>query len=200
MHRNRLLALTRMTVGLVFLAAGAAQAHIEVQPQAAEAGEFVLLHFLVYHGCDSAATTQVTVKIPDGVQLVRPQVKPGWQISTVTGKYAEPIFAGEKPITEGFVEVTWSGNTVPPLYTDDFALLARMPFKAGEKATFLAQQHCEGLAQTLDFAPVVSLHAPPAAAKPEAASSLSEPRVALILGGLGLLTGLVAIFMARRRA
>lgn len=182
---------------------GAAKAHIDVHPQSAAAGDFELLRFVVYHGCDQGPTTKVTLKIPAGVLLVRPQVKPGWEISTVTGKYAEPLQTGDQTISEGFTEVTWSGGSVPALYTDDFTILARLP--VSEKAVFLAQQFCEGQAEPLEFAPAVALtgfedpSTAPAEADAPSTASNTTATAALVVGGLGLLTGLAALAAARRR-
>lgn len=179
---------------------GPAEAHVDVHPQSAAAGDFELLHFVVYHGCDQSPTIKVSVKIPEGVVLVRPQVKPGWEISTVSGKYAEPLQTGDQTISEGFTEVTWSGGTVPPFYTDDFTILARLPSQ--ERAVFLAQQFCEGNTEPLEFAPVVALRQlqdKPAQPAEPAASNAPSSQPAMILGGLGLLTGLVALAMALRR-
>ena len=199
--RRGFLACPGLLVVAALLAPGAAEAHIDVHPQRAIAGDFELLRFVVYHGCDQGPTTKVTLKIPEGVLLVRPQVKPGWTISTVTGKYAEPLQVGDQQISEGFVEVTWEGGEVPAFYTDDFTLLARMPFKPGEKAVFLAQQYCQDTAAPLEFAAAVALQDAPVESvqQPDAASPGSGQTAALILGGLGLLTGLTALFMARRR-
>lgn len=180
---------------------GAAEAHVDVHPQSAPAGGFELLRFVVYHGCDQSPTSRVSIKIPEGVVLVRPQVKPGWEISTVTGKYAESLQTGDQTISEGFTEVTWSGGTVPPFYTDDFTILARMPSQ--ERAVFLAQQFCEGSTEPLEFAPVVALHQiqeePAQPAEPTAASNPRSSQMAMILGGLGLLTGLAALVLTLRR-
>jgi len=178
---------------------GMAKAHVDVHPHSAPAGDFELLRFVVYHGCAQGPTTRITVKIPEGVVLVRPQVKPGWEISTVTGKYAEPLQAGEQTVDEGFTEVTWSGGAVPAFYTDEFTILARMPLQ--KRAIFLAQQYCEGIADPLEFAPVVDLKEQESAqpAEPTAPNAGSGQTAALVLGGLGLLTGLTALAMARRR-
>jgi uncharacterized protein YcnI len=187
---------------MILLASGAAEAHIDVHPKSAIAGDFELLHFVVYHGCDQGPTTKVNLKIPEGVVLVRPQVKPGWKISTVTGKYAEPLQAGDQKISEGFIEVTWEGGNVPAFYTDDFTLLARMPLRPGEKAVFLAQQYCEGKTEPLEFAPAVALKekqeepVQPSATDPAPGSGQTT---ALALSGLSLLTGLIALVMATRR-
>ncbi len=49
------------------------------------------------HGCGSAATTGITVSIPEGVVNVKPQPKPGWTLATQTGPYekAYPVMQGE---------------------------------------------------------------------------------------------------------
>lgn len=198
MHKNFLVYLYVLAAAALVLP-GAAKAHVDVHPHSAPAGDFELLRFVVYHGCDQGPTNRITLKIPEGVVLVRPQVKPGWEISTVTGKYPEPLQTGDQTIDEGFTEVTWSGGSVPAFYTDDFTILARMPLQ--KRALFLVQQYCEGIAEPLEFAPAVDLKEQESTqpAEPTAPDAGPGQTAALVLGGLGLLTGLTAIAMARRR-
>ncbi len=187
------------------LFAATARAHIEVEPTSAVAGEFAYLRFLVYHGCEGAATNKVTIKIPDGVTLVRPQVKPGWTIRTVSAPYKQPIDAGREKITEGFVEITWEGGVVPGEYTDDFSIVARMPYQPGEDATFLARQFCADKPAPEEFAPGVHLLAPAGDAaaegggETEAANGGALPVVSVVLAGVALLVSLGAWLAARRR-
>jgi uncharacterized protein YcnI len=182
-----------------------ARAHIEVEPTSAVAGEFAYLRFLVYHGCQGAATNKVTIKIPDGVTLVRPQVKTGWTIQTVSAPYKEPIDAGREKITEGFVEITWEGGPLPKEYTDDFSIVARMPYQPGEDATFLARQFCVDKPAPEEFAPGVHLVAPAGDAaaegggKAEAQGDGVLPVVSVVLAGIALLVSLGAWLAARRR-
>lgn len=175
---------------LALLSAARLGAHVEVFPKSATAGEFAYLDFVVTHGCRSAATSKVTIKVPDGVVLVRPQVKPGWQIEGVNGKYAAPIQAGGETLTEGFVEVSWSGGSVPALHAESFPLVAQLPFRPGEPLVFLARQSCDGVDQPLDFTPTVDLVDSTPAEKPEPGASPALAWTGVALGGLGLLAAL----------
>ena len=50
--------------------AAAAQAHVTVNADTAEAGAYSVLTVSVPHGCDGSATTKVAIQIPDGINAV----------------------------------------------------------------------------------------------------------------------------------
>ncbi len=180
-----------MSLALLCLAASAAQAHVEVAPNNIGGGEFAKLFFRVYHGCGTAPTTGITVKIPGEVVLARPQVKPGWQITTKTVKYPEPIELGGNTFTEGFSEVTWTGGSIPAGYMDDFAIAALTPQTPGQSYRFVVSQQCEGAPEPQEFTPELSI----------AGGGGGGPLMAylpLILGGLALLLAIAALMRGRR--
>ena len=67
--------------------AGAARAHVTLENQEARVGASYKGVLKVPHGCEKTATVSIRVKIPDGVIGVKPMPKPGWTLTTVTGKY-----------------------------------------------------------------------------------------------------------------
>ena len=64
-----------------------AGAHITLETREAPVGAGYKAVLRVPHGCEGTATTSVRVRIPDGVIGVKPMPKPGWTLTTVTGKY-----------------------------------------------------------------------------------------------------------------
>jgi periplasmic copper chaperone A len=68
----------------VLIGAGIAEAHIETDPPAVAAGSAASVGFNVEHGCDGSNTTELQIKIPDGVTDAVPVDKPGWT-SAVAG-------------------------------------------------------------------------------------------------------------------
>jgi len=108
--------------------AGAAQAHVTVQPTTAPVGAYQVLRFGVGHGCsDKFATTELRIEIPPGVAVARPQPKPGWALEIV--RSGETVGA-----------VVWRGSLPPDQY-DEFVVLTKLPEAAGP-LPFPAIQSC----------------------------------------------------------
>ncbi|WP_432723038.1 YcnI family protein [Jeongeupia wiesaeckerbachi] len=127
-------------VSLVLLT-GAAQAHIVLQQKYAPADSYYKAVFQVGHGCDGAATTAVTVRIPDGVKSAKPSPKPGWKLDIRSGKLKQPYESHGKTITEGVSEIRWSGGSLPDAQFDEFAMQLKLPAEAG-KLYFEVVQQC----------------------------------------------------------
>ena len=117
-------------------------AHVTVDPKSALAGHYEKLVFRVPHGCDGSPTVRLTVRIPEGVVSVKPQVHPGWKITTKTAKYSKPIQLHGKEIQEGVVEVTWAGGPLPDAFMDEFGMSVKLPDLPGHKLAFPAIQKC----------------------------------------------------------
>lgn len=74
---------------------------------------------LVGHGCDGSATNQVRVTVPAGFQGAKPMPKPGWNLSTKSGKLATPYDNGHGGmVTEGVSEVTWVATSKDSVLPD----------------------------------------------------------------------------------
>ncbi len=81
----------------------------------------------VPHGCDGAATTGMSVDIPEGVISVKPKLMAGWTIKTTVGKYAHTYTIHGKSVSEGVKTITWSGGAVPDDSFEEFVFLAKLP-------------------------------------------------------------------------
>ena len=53
--------------------AGVASAHIDPDPTEAQAGSRLTVGFTVEHGCDGSPTTQLDMRLPDGVTDALPE-------------------------------------------------------------------------------------------------------------------------------
>src|SRR5258708_40281803 len=86
-----LLALRRLLAGTagMLLVTSYAFAHITLETQQAPVGASYKAVMRVPHGCEGTATTAIRVRVPDGMIGVKPMPKAGWQLNTVTGKYAK---------------------------------------------------------------------------------------------------------------
>lgn len=120
-------------IGLGLLAAPAA-AHVTLAQQEAVAGAGYKAVLRVGHGCEGAATTEIRLRIPEGFVNAKPMPKPGWETQVVRGPYARPATLHGAEITEGAVEIIWSGGSLPDDFYDEFVvsgtLAADLPLDA----------------------------------------------------------------------
>jgi periplasmic copper chaperone A len=98
----------------------AASAHVTLETREAPVGAPYKAVLRVPHGCEGAPTIALRVRIPEGVISVKPMLKPGWKIDTVTGKYSKSYqyFHGAK-LSEGVSEIAWSDGKIPDAFYDD---------------------------------------------------------------------------------
>lgn len=131
--------------GLMLLGAGVAAAHVTVDPSTTAAGSYSVLTFGVPHGCDGSSTTEVALKIPDGINSVTPTVNPGWTVDKVMQTLDTPLDDGHGgQLTERVDQVVYTAITpLPDGMRDKFELSVRLPDEAGATLTFPAVQTCE---------------------------------------------------------
>lgn len=129
---------------IVGLAAVPAFAHITAHPDNGVADSFFETKFQVPHGCDGSPTVAVRVKIPDDVTTVKPQMKPGWNVSIKMHKLDKPNTGeGGQTITETVDEVDWRGGPLPDNLYDEFGLVMKLPPGAGKTIYFPVVQECQ---------------------------------------------------------
>lgn len=135
---------TALIVTILALDALPASAHVTLETREYPAAANAKLVLKVGHGCEGATTVSLRVRIPDNVLNVKPQPKPGWQVTTVKGKLATPI-TGEhgETITESVREVQWSGGRLEDSFYDEFVFRARMPDQPGITIYFPVVQDCD---------------------------------------------------------
>lgn len=126
----------------LIVSAAAASAHIVLTQRSAPADSYFRAAFVVPHGCDGAATTKLSIWLPEAILQARPQVKPGWQIEIVREKLDNEVTGphGEK-ITHRVAKVIFSGGNVPDDFFDEFVLQLRLPKQAGV-FSFPVEQQC----------------------------------------------------------
>ena len=218
----------RTTIAVAALAAtltlaGAASAHVTLQPEEAPAGGFARLDVRVPNERDNASTTKVEVQFPPGFAEVSTEPVPGWTAKITKRKLAKPVEVEGEQLTEEVATITWSGGEIGPGQFQDFGLSVGLPDKPGAKLTFKALQTYSGgevvrwigPPDAEEPAPQVTLtsgggedHA--AAAEPAAATTAEDDGedddgapvwlavVARVLGALGLVAGTGALLRGRR--
>ena len=132
MSRNRLRMLGSAAVAAVaFVAsAGAASAHVTVNPETATQGGFAKLTFRVPTETDTTSTTKVQVAFPTDQPLGFVSVKPhpGWTIAVTKSKLATPIKTDDGEVTEAVSSITWTSvsadSAIKPGEFDEFDVSA----------------------------------------------------------------------------
>jgi uncharacterized protein YcnI len=127
------------------LIAGPAAAHITLENRETPVGAGYKAVLRVPHGCEGTATTAIRVRIPEGVVRAKPMPKPGWTISTVTGKYAKTYELFHAKLSEGVTEIAWAGGKLPDAQYDEFVFQANLAddLPAGKTIYFPVVQECE---------------------------------------------------------
>ena len=120
-------------------------AHITLESQQARVGSGYKAVFRVPHGCAGSATTAIRVRIPEGVIGVKPMPKPGWTLTTATGKYPKAYKLFHTEVSEGVTEVDWSGGKLPDDWYDEFVFTGFLTddLQPGKKLYFPVVQECE---------------------------------------------------------
>ncbi|MDX2222980.1 MAG: YcnI family protein [Rhodospirillaceae bacterium] len=120
-----------------------ASAHVIMEKWEANAGYQTFLTLVVPHGCGASPTTEVRVKVPEGIDIIVPEPKAGWEL-TMTKRKLDPPIRGEggRMVTEVVDEITWKGGSLPTEHLGKFNMLARMPDTPGKVMFFKTIQKC----------------------------------------------------------
>ena len=173
-----------VTVGLV--AAASASAHARMSPSVSLANELQLYSLAIPTEKANAYTTQIVLTVPKGFSIDSFVPSPGWnRVEQSTG-------SGEDTVV---TQVTWSGGHTPTEEDSLFQFLAQ-PSAAGTYTFHVEQTYSDG--SIVDWTGPESSDAP--APTIDVVSSVGGGGtstltiVALVLGGLGVLVGGIALF------
>ncbi|HRF09679.1 MAG TPA: YcnI family protein [Xanthobacteraceae bacterium] len=117
-------------------------AHVTLTQRTAPADSYFRAVFTIPHGCEGAATTKVSIWLPESVLQAKPQVKAGWQAEIIRVALEQEVTGphGEK-ITQRVAKVVFSGGSIPDDHIDEFVLQLRLPKEAGT-LYFPVEQEC----------------------------------------------------------
>ena len=129
-------------VGLAMTSAASAHATFE-NPESRPGSSYKAV-LKIPHGCSGSATLKVRVQIPEGFFGVKPQPKAGWSLETIRHAYAKPYQSYHRQLTEGVVEIIWSGR-LPDDFYDDFVFTGQFAkdLPTGQPFFFPVVQECE---------------------------------------------------------
>jgi periplasmic copper chaperone A len=219
---KRQLTLPMAVAALAF--APVAHAHVTLHPNVLPAGQFVQVVVRVPNERQDAATTKIEVRFPPGFIFVSHASVPGWTARIQYRKLTQPVTVFGERHTEEVGDLIWSGSRIEPGQFLDFPLSVAMPdrppgtlltFKAlqtysnGEVVRWIGSPSSDTPAPQValadEEAPAQDVPEGPAlgAAAPAPAASSSDDstreNVALGLGVLGTVAGLLALAVALTR-
>jgi len=122
------------------LLASSASAHIVFATPEAAVNSYYAGFLQVGHGCGASPTRSIRVAIPEGINIARPQPKPGWTVHVETEALAESVSVEGGTMTERVSAITWTGE-LPADQFDLFGIMMRLP-QAGSLLYFPTVQSC----------------------------------------------------------
>jgi uncharacterized protein YcnI len=131
--------------GLTLLGAGAASAHVGVDPASTSEGGFSQLTFRVPNESATAKTSKITVTLPTETPFTSVSVKPldGWKAEIKEGTLPKPVEVDGATITKAAVSVTWTADAAHQIGQHEYQTFSisvgRLP-KAGTTVMLPAAQ------------------------------------------------------------
>jgi periplasmic copper chaperone A len=134
-----------LLVAMLGAAITPAFAHVTLESQEAKIGAGYKAVLRVPHGCGESPTTAIRVKMPAGFIGVKPMPKPGWTLTTATGKYPATYNLFHAELTEGVTEIAWTGGKLPDAWYDEFVFngFLAADLAPGKTLYFPVVQECE---------------------------------------------------------
>lgn len=123
--RVRQAAIVLLAAASALLVSSPAFAHIDPDPNEAQAGSRLSVGFTVEHGCDGSPTMSLDMRLPDGVSNATPEPPPGWEGSV-----------------EGNV-VTFAGGPLPDDQELTFNVALTLPATSDAIIYFPFVQRCD---------------------------------------------------------
>jgi uncharacterized protein YcnI len=118
------LATVLATIMLLLLTAAPAQAHVLLAKAQPNGDGTTTLTFTYDHGCDEAATTYLSVRLPEGVTGTATTQPPGWSAQVTADT------------------VTWTGPGVASGTAAEYTVVSRIAGRVGQRLHFPTVQRC----------------------------------------------------------
>jgi uncharacterized protein YcnI len=209
-------------LGLVLVAASPAWAHITIDPSSAPKGSDAVLAFTVPNETENANTTQVVVVFPTDHPIADASVEavPGWTANVEHAHSSTPIQTDEGSVNEYVSRITWSGGSIPPGQFQEFKVDVGLPDDANSLTFKALQTYSNGtIVRWIETAaaggeepehpaPVLTLTSASSNSSTTATQSSSSSDddsntlaiVAIVVGGVALIVGVIALLRRPRPA
>lgn len=152
--KPKILSIGALSASMLVLSVTPIFAHAVVKPNSVGVGSFQTFTLGVPSE-KPVATTGVRLVIPEGLDFVSPNVKPGWKIEIKKAAApGGPQVADDGDVVEGRVtEIVWSGGSIPAEQRDDFMFSAKVPAKPTDLQWRVYQTYQDGTAIAWDQDP-----------------------------------------------
>ncbi|MEO8065586.1 MAG: YcnI family protein [Candidatus Doudnabacteria bacterium] len=140
--------------GLFLLMAQVVSAHVVVKPNSVGIGAFQVFTMGVPSE-KSVATVSLRLLLPEGLNFVTPNVKPGWKVEVKTQATGRKITDDDGMMVDEMkpVEIDWTGGSVPAGQRDEFSFQAQVPAAATTLAWKVYQTYADGSVVAWDQTP-----------------------------------------------
>jgi uncharacterized protein YcnI len=135
----------------VAISAGAAWAHVVVQPPSLPKGasDAIFSFSVPNETTDGSNVTGLEVDFPTNTPLLSAlaQTKPGWDATVVTAKLPKPVTTDDGTISEAVSKITWTATAggIPPNQFDLFTVSAgQLPSNTGSLEFKAIQTYSDG--------------------------------------------------------
>ena len=186
---------------LSFLFTSTVSAHVTVKPSQANIGAFQSFSVGVPVEKD-IPTTGLRLVLPDGLEYVTPNVKPGWRVTVKKD-------SNEKDAA--VTEIIWSGGSIPAGQRDDFGFSAKVPSEEVKVVWKAYQTYRDGTVVSWDQDPalgdtgenvgpysITSIINDLAPVEKKGNGSLAMSIIALVLAAAGLIVAICAYTKCRK--
>jgi uncharacterized protein YcnI len=173
-----------LIVALVF--ASGALAHARVSPPVSLSKELQLFSLAVPTEKEGAVTTKIVLTVPSGFSIDSFVPSPGWH------RVLQQTGSGESAVIQ---KVTWTGGSVPTGEDSTFWFLAQ-PSSSGTYTFGVQQTYSDGTIVDWNGSESAENPAPTIEAKASLGGGGTSllTIIALVVGAIGLILGLVALF------
>jgi uncharacterized protein YcnI len=144
------IAVAAAAAGLMVFGAGAASAHVRVDPASTEAGGFSELTFRVPNEDATAKTTAVAVTLPTDTPLTSVSVKPldGWTAQVVEAALPAPVTVNGATVTTAPASVVWTADSAHQISQHEYQTFSisvgRLPNAGTTVMLPVAQTYSDG--------------------------------------------------------
>jgi uncharacterized protein YcnI len=129
-----------------------AWAHATVKPNTTGIGKFQSFTLGVPSE-KPIATVGVRLVLPDGLNYVTPNVKPGWKIDIKKQTSEHMMDDGKTTAETKVTEITWTGGSIPAEMRDEFLFSAQVPSQPTSLSWKVYQTYSDGSVVSWDQDP-----------------------------------------------
>jgi uncharacterized protein YcnI len=186
--KTRVLVLAAV-VGGALVIVSSAFAHAELSPDIALSKHLQLFTLAVPTEEENSTTTTIELTPPSGFAIDSFAPSPGWK------RVVQTTGSGEDTVVQN---VTWSGGSVP---TDEDSVFQFLATPTSSKTYTFTVRQTYSNGEVVDWSGPESSDTPaPTVEAKDSLGSSSQllPIIALVLGGVGVVLGVVALFSGRR--